>query len=85
MTPDLYDLDSAEGVRQIVAALFQGYNYRLYTEGQTRDQLLEAYRRLAEVRQRLPGNAGYDDWMSAIRAELRDGGNDLAVVAVGID
>ena len=33
MTPNLYDLNSAEGVRQIVAALFQGYNYRLYTEG----------------------------------------------------
>ena len=84
MTPDLYDLDSAEGVRQIVAALFQGYNYRLYTEGQTRNQLLEAYRRLAEVRQRLPGNAGYDDWMSAIRAELRDGGNDLAWWLLGL-
>ena len=84
MTPDLYDLDSAEGVRQIVAALFQGYNYRLYTDGQTRDQLLEAYRRLAGVRQRLPGNAGYDDWMSAIRAELRDGGNDLAWWLLGL-
>ena len=84
MTPDLYDLDSVAGVRQIVAALFQGYNYRLYTEGQTRNQLLEAYRRLAEVRQRLPGNAGYDDWMSAIRAELRDGGNDLAWWLLGL-
>ena len=33
MTPNLYDLNSAAGVRQIVAALLQGYNYRLYTEG----------------------------------------------------
>ncbi|MDE2961880.1 MAG: hypothetical protein OXU28_17785 [Chloroflexota bacterium] len=39
MTPNLYDLNSAEGVRQIVAALFQGYNYRLYIEGQTRTHL----------------------------------------------
>ena len=43
MTPDLYDLNSAAGVRQIVAALFLGYNYRRYTEGQTRHQLLAAY------------------------------------------
>ena len=33
MTPNLYDLSSAEGVKQIVTALFQGYNYRLYTAG----------------------------------------------------
>lgn len=31
MTPNLYDLNSAAGVRQIVSALFQEYNYRLYT------------------------------------------------------
>ena len=30
MTPNLYDLNSAAGVREIVAALLQGYNYRLY-------------------------------------------------------
>ena len=41
MTPNVYDLNSAVGVRQIVTALFQGYNYRLYTEGQTRNQLLD--------------------------------------------
>lgn len=80
----MYDLGSAAGARQIVAALFQGYNYRLYTEGQTRNQLLEAYRRLAEVRRRLPGNAGYDDWMSAIRAELLESGNDLAWWLLGL-
>lgn len=84
MTPDLYDLNSAAGVRQIVAALFQGYNYRLYTEGQTRNQLLDAYRRLAGIRKRLPDYAGYDDWMSAIRAELDRGGNDLAWRLLGL-
>ena len=61
MTPNLYDLNSAEGVRQIVTALFQGYNYRLYTEGQTRNQLLDAYQQLAAVRQRLPVDAGHGD------------------------
>ena len=54
MTPNVYDLSSVAGVRQIVAALFQGYNYRLYTEGQTRSQLLDAYRQLIAIRQRLP-------------------------------
>ena len=54
MTPNLYDLNSANGVRQIVAALFQGYNYRVYTEGQTRNQLLDAYQRLIAVRRRSP-------------------------------
>ncbi len=63
-------------MRQIVAALFQGYNYRLYTEGQTRSQLLDAYRQLIAVRQRLPGNAGYDEWLAAARAEF-DGNGDL--------
>ena len=84
MTPNLYDLNSAAGVRQIVAALFQGYNYRLYTEGQTRNQLLDAYRRLAAIRQRLPDFAGYEEWMAAIRAELNRGGNDLAWWLLGL-
>lgn len=84
MTPNLYDLNSAAGVRQIVAALFQGYNYRLYTEGQTRNQLLDAYRRLAAIRQHLPDSAGYDEWIAAIRAELDQGGNDLAWWLLGL-
>ena len=84
MTPNLYDLNSAAGVRQIVAALFQGYNYRLYTEGQTRNQLLDAYRRLAVIRQTLPDSAGYEEWMAAIRAELDRGGNDLAWWLLGL-
>ena len=84
MTPNLYDLNSAAGVRQIVAALFQGYNYRLYTEGQTRNQLLDAYRRFAGIRQTLPNSAGYEEWMTAIRAELDRGGNDLAWWLLGL-
>ena len=84
MTPNVYDLSSVAGVRQIVAALFQGYNYRLYTEGQTRSQLLDAYRQLIAIRQRLPGNAGYDEWMAAVRGELDQAGNDLAWWLLGL-
>ena len=84
MTPNVYDLNSATGVRQIVSALFQGYNYRLYTEGQTRGQLLEAYGRLIEIRQRLPEAADYDQWLEAVRAELDGAGNDLAWWLLGL-
>ena len=83
-TPNLYDLNSAEGVRQIVAALCQGYNYRLYTEGQTRTELLDAYGRLAAVRRRLPANASHSEWMAAMRAELGAGSNDLAWWLLGL-
>ena len=83
-TPNLYDLNSAEGVRQIVAALCQGYNYRLYTEGQTRTELLDAYGRLAAVRRRLPANASHSDWMAGMRAELGAGSNDLAWWLLGL-
>ncbi len=84
MTPNVYDLSSTAGVRQIVAALFQGYNYRLYTEGQTRSQLLDAYRQLMAIRHRLPVNAGYDQWMAAVRSELDQVGNDMAWWLLGL-
>ena len=70
MTPQLYDLSSAQGVREIVAALCMGYNYRLYTEGETRNQLLEAYRQLTEIQNRIPKDADYSVWMDALRSEL---------------
>lgn len=84
MTPNIYDLNSAVGVRQIVSALFQGYNYRLYTEGQTRNQLLDAYSRLIEVRERLSEAADYDQWLEAIRPELDEAGDDLAWWLLGL-
>ena len=84
MTPNLYDLNSADGVRQIVAALFQGYNYRLYTEGQTRSQLLDAYRQLAAIRRRLPEDAGHAEWIAAAQDELDTAGNDLAWWLLGL-
>ena len=70
MTPQIYDLSSAQGVREIVAALCMGYNYRLYTEGETRNQLLEAYRQLTQILNRLPKDADYSAWMDALRLEL---------------
>ena len=84
MTPNLYDLNSAAGVRQIVAALLQGYNYRLYTEGQTRTQLLDAYQQIIAVRQRLPADAEYAEWLDALHAELDQSGNDLAWWLLGL-
>lgn len=84
MTPDVYDLSSVSGVRQIVAALFQGYNYRLYTEGQTRNQLVDAYQQLIAIRHRLPANAEYDEWMDAASTELEQSGTDLAWWLLGL-
>ena len=84
MTPNVYDLGTVSGVRQIVAALFQGYNYRLYTEGQTRNQLLDAYRQLSAIRQRLPANAEYDQWEAAVRIELEQSGTDVAWWLLGL-
>lgn len=83
-TPTLYSLDAADGVRQIVAALFQGYNYRLYTKGQTRHDLLAAYRRLLAVRQRLPEDAAPADWVNAVQSELAAGEADLALWLLGL-
>lgn len=84
MTPNLYDLSSAQGVRQIVAALFQGYNYRLYTEGQTRNQLLDTYQQLIAIRRWLPADADHAEWMAAVGAELDQGSNDLAWWLLGL-
>ena len=84
MTPNLYDLSSAEGVKQIVTALFQGYNYRLYTEGQTRNQLLDAYQQLIAIHRRLPADASHTEWMAAVSAELGQSGNDLAWWLLGL-
>ena len=65
MMPNLYDLDSSEGLREIVTALFLGYNYRLYTEGETRQQLIDAYRELNEFRRGLAGRTGDEEWVES--------------------
>lgn len=84
ITPLLYDLGSPEGLRAIVTALFCGYNYRLYTEGETRHRLLDAYRELDEIRRRLPSEVGYDGWEAAVRGELDESGDSLAWWLVGL-
>ena len=82
--PRLYDLKSAEGVREIVAALCLGYNYRLYTEGETRSQLLEAYGQLIAVLRRLPEGADYETWMEALRSEIDQAGETLEWWLLGL-
>lgn len=82
--PRLYDLSSAEGVREIVAALCLGYNYRLYTEGETRTQLLQAYSQLLAVLKRLPTEADYETWMDALRSEIDQADNRLEWWLLGL-
>ena len=83
--PRLYDLGTAEGLREIVAALILGYNYRIYTEGETRNQLLDAYQRLIGVLGRLPRGSDYEEWMDALRSELEqaDGGLEWWMIGLG--
>ena len=84
LTPTIYRLDSPEGLRQIIAALFLGYNYRLYTEGQTRSELLDAYEQLVAIRQRLPEDSGDDEWVAALQNELERSETNLAWWVLGL-
>lgn len=82
--PRLYDLNSAEGLREIVAALCLGYNYRLYTEGETRSQLLSAYGELMTILRRLPKEADYTTWMNALRNEIDEASSPLEWWLLGL-
>ncbi len=84
MTPNIYSLESPEGIREIVSALLMGYNYRLYTEGQTRSQLLDAYRQLIAVREELPSDAGHDEWLAAMEETLERSEASLAWWLLGL-
>lgn len=84
MTPNIFSLDSPDGVRQIVAALFLGYNYRLYTEGQTRTQLLDAYERIVAVNKMLPEDSDIDVWAAALKERLKHSEKDLALWLLGL-
>ena len=84
MMPNLYDLDSSEGLREIVTALFLGYNYRLYTEGETRQQLLDAYRQLDEFRRGLAGRTGDEAWTESLRSALDQRSDNLAWWILGL-
>jgi len=84
MTPNLYDLSAPQGMREIVSALFVGYNYRLYTEGETRTQLIEAYQQLLEILRELPDDGDYDAWMNALRERVKDGRGNLRWWLLGL-
>ena len=72
MTPNIYDLSSSAGVRAVVTALCLGHNYRLYTEGETRSELFEAFNSIADVVNRLPEEADFEEWQEALQIELAD-------------
>lgn len=84
MTPDLYDLNSADGVRKIVIALLQGYNYRLFTEGQTRTHLLATYEKLSKILKSLTGDPGSSEWTTNLMNELDEQESDLAWWLLGL-
>lgn len=84
MTPSIYDLGTAEGLREIVGALFMGYNYRLYTEGETRTQLVEAYRQLLAILDELPADADYETWLDALKDRLGGAGDRLEWWLLGL-
>lgn len=84
LIPTIYSLDSPDGIRQIVAALFLGYNYRLYTEGQTRTQLLDAYERIVAVNRLLPEDSDIDVWATALKEQLEHSEKDLALWLLGL-
>ncbi len=84
MTPRLYDLSAPAGMREIVGTLCMGYNYRLYTEGETRTQLLDAYSELLSILRDLPNGAGYDAWMEALREKVGAGRGRLEWWLLGL-
>ena len=84
MTPTLYDLNSADGVRKIVIALMQGYNYRLFTEGQTRTHLLANYEKLSNILKSLTGDPGSSEWATSLTNELDEQESDLAWWLLGL-
>ena len=84
MTPTLYDLNSADGVRKIVIALLQGYNYRLFTEGQTRTHLLANYEKLSNILKGLADDPGSSEWTTNLMNELDEQESDLAWWLLGL-
>jgi len=84
MTPTLYDLNSADGVRKIVIALLQGYNYRLFTEGQTRTHLLANYEKLSNIIKGLADDPGSSEWTTSLMNELDEQESDLAWWLLGL-
>ncbi len=64
---------SAEGIREAVARILEGHNYRLFFEDVTKRRLIATYRNLAEYR--MEDEADDEKWKEAIRNELAKDGN----------
>ena len=61
------------------------YNYRLYTEGQTRSQLLHAYMKILEAFERVREIADDDDtWITEVFREIEEADKDLAQWLLGL-
>ena len=84
-TPEIYDLDSAVGIKRVVAALFTGYNYRLYTEEQTRTELLQAYLGILAVYEQIQEMPDEDEtWIETIYGEIEEADKNLAQWLLGL-
>ena len=82
---EIYDLNSAEGIKRIVTALFTGYNYRLYTEGQTRSQLFQAYLHILEVYEWIAKISDDDEAaIEDVYQEVEEVDRDLALWLLGL-
>jgi len=82
---EIYDLNSAEGIKRIVTALFTGYNYRLYTEGQTRTQLLQAYLYILKIYERIQKISDDDEAeIEDVYQEIEEADRDLALWLLGL-
>ena len=83
--PNVYDLSTAAALREVVGALFLGHNYRLYTERETRNQLVEAYQSLLSILRDLPKDATFEEWMDALRSAVGEAkGGDLEWWLLGL-
>ena len=65
-------------------ALLQGYNYRLFTEGQTRTHLLANYEKLSNILKSLTGDPGSSEWTTSLTNELDEQESDLAWWLLGL-
>jgi len=82
---EIYDLNSAEGIKRIVTALFTGYNYRLYTEGQTRTDLLQAYLYILKIHELIERKSDDDEAaIESVYQEVEEADRDLALWLLGL-
>ena len=65
---------SPEGMREAVARILEGHNYRLFFEGFTRKRLIDTYRELAKYK--MEDEPDDEKWKEAIISKLTDKGTD---------